>query len=366
MRNITMENFCALKKYTPSEQQLSLVDSLIDSMDLSSKKSKTDKDDNDDDEEDELCKPELVFNPYIQRMFQSIAVRAADPTAELPDFDAHMTNTYLTRTNEKVRTQAVQQLLKRCVDEFPTRAGIKKAKKDQENIFDKQRQEESNGKGDDNASDQTAPDVNGGEDRKVELDALLNGNSNFKKVKKVGTISPAEDFKVLAERLLASASSSATLDADFADLCIQIQRLASDLFAEALVHLSEEDAIATVRSFQQKVVDCVRVQRGYCVRFSAPGLFNAYLRSFKANLVAESSRGRNGKAVEAFWTEFFADQIGLSLITQLECDEADAVSDEEAREFVAVFRDIKTDVDGSAPMQDEEEKEDVEDLLDMM
>jgi hypothetical protein len=358
LRKFTLENFCSLKKYTPTETQLSLVDDLIESMDLSKKqslvKSEPDADD-DDDESEEPYNPHLVFNPYIQRMYQSIATRAADPNAELPNFDDHITNTYLTRTSDSLRTPEVRGLIKRLADEFPLRADESKKQKKDENIFEKAKQE-AEIKTEDNKENE---DVTNGA-VKMELDDLLNSNSGSK-VKKVGTINPVEDFKALAERLLTAANST-TMEEDFEELCLQIQKLTRDLFGESLIHLSENDT-ATVHSFQEKAFDCVRIQRSYCVKFSAAEFFNTYLKAFKAYLLNEcKSNFRNSSHIEGFWREFFV-KSNLSLITGLECDSSEATT-EAAQEFVSTFLEAKAGKEASDVHNVSNENE--EDLLDLM
>lgn len=96
IRKFTLENFNLTKKFRPTENQLDLVDSLIDSMDLSKK-----HDQDDEEDEEEPYDPHLTFNPYIQRMFQSIALKATNPNSELPDFENHITTTHLAKIGAK-------------------------------------------------------------------------------------------------------------------------------------------------------------------------------------------------------------------------------------------------------------------------
>ena len=72
IRKFPLENFCLHKKFKPNEQQLNLVDDMIDSMDL---KNINNDGDDDDDENEEAYDPHSTFNPYIQRMFQTIALK---------------------------------------------------------------------------------------------------------------------------------------------------------------------------------------------------------------------------------------------------------------------------------------------------
>lgn len=182
LKRFTLENFCISKKFKPTEKQLSLVDELIDSLDLDKKKSGDEDEENEEeDEDDEAYNPHLVFNPYIQRMFQSIALRATNPNADLPDFDQHFTNKYLTKTTEKLKTSQVHELLKRCANEFPLKViNTKKQKKDENNIFDAKKKEEEDNKENVNGQDENVKAEN------FELDNLLNdAASNANKIRKV-------------------------------------------------------------------------------------------------------------------------------------------------------------------------------------
>lgn len=156
-----------------------LVDDLIDCMDLS-KKRKGKVDDDDDEEEEELYDPHLTFNPYIQRMFQSIALRATNPTSELPDFDKHMTSAYLAKIGARVcGSDVTKDILKRMAEEFPTRSFEKKLKASDDaaaNIFEKKKSTDENKE---NEADVKA-DLNGG------LDQLLDSSTSLNKTKTIG------------------------------------------------------------------------------------------------------------------------------------------------------------------------------------
>lgn len=74
IRRSHLENFLTSTKYKPTEEQLSVVDELIDSMDLTHKrenKAKSDQEDEaeEEDEDEELYNPHSTFNPFIQRKF---------------------------------------------------------------------------------------------------------------------------------------------------------------------------------------------------------------------------------------------------------------------------------------------------------
>ncbi|KAK7458656.1 hypothetical protein BaRGS_00039108, partial [Batillaria attramentaria] len=67
------------KKYAPTADQLSAVDKLITSMDLSTAL------EDEDGEKTEAVKPKLTFNPYFQRVYQCLQHRALNPDDPLPE-----------------------------------------------------------------------------------------------------------------------------------------------------------------------------------------------------------------------------------------------------------------------------------------
>lgn len=179
IRRFTLDNFDDIKKFQPTEKQSRLVDELIDTMDLSKK--------SDDDEAEELYDPHLTFNPYIQRMFQTIAMRATDPSSELPDFGKHITSAYLSRLGAAVSgSERAQDVLKRMSDAFPLRS-FEKLKPDDEsatrggNIFEKKK---SVSDGDDKENNGIKSDLNGTDG--LGLNELLNSSGALNKIRNIG------------------------------------------------------------------------------------------------------------------------------------------------------------------------------------
>ena len=182
VRKFTLENFNNSKKHKPTEKQLNLIDELIDSMDLTVKKepkevNDNENDDDDDDEEEEPYDPHLTFNPYIQRMFQSIALKATNPDNELPDFENHITATHLAKIGEKIKTSKTVNILKRCAEEFPIKIDMKKVKKQEENIFHQKESNNENPKDEEQNKETKVEDVVKEEDEpsvEVKKEELLN------------------------------------------------------------------------------------------------------------------------------------------------------------------------------------------------
>jgi hypothetical protein len=322
VRKFKLDNFKS--KHEPTTSQAKLIDDLIDSMDLTSH--------GDDDEE--LYDPHQVFSPYIQRMFESIALRATKPDADLPDFDHNLTNTHIAEIEQQVKTERTLNLLKRCNQEFPTKVLTnKKLKSQDESLFvDKQAA---------TATDETPANKEINPD--LGLDEMLNSNVT-NKLKRIGTIQPSNDFRLLAERLLANKE----YNDEFEDLCLQIQTVIKDMFSESL-----DDT-----KLQLKIADCIRIQREYCVKLNMHDLFNSYLKTFKLFLLNANKKDLN--KIESFWMKHLSKEQ-TSLITNLECADS-TVSENESMIFLNNFR---NDLDNVIETK-KEETENVDDLLDMM
>ncbi|RNA39402.1 X-ray repair cross-complementing 5-like [Brachionus plicatilis] len=340
LKKITLENFFCLKKFKPTEKQLNLIDDLIDCMDLSKKS---------DHDEEEAYDPHLTFNPYIQRMFQSIALRATNPSEELPHFQDHITNSHLTKIGNRIRNDKTQMILKRCLNEFPMRELAKKSKKNEENIFEKTKIEDK----------EEIELISVAEEN---LTDILESGLESKKVKKVGTVNPVEDFKILAEKIISSNTEVAK--EEFEEICLQIQEIIRDLFEESLRQANSfNDADLndmTVFSFQEKSFNCVKIMRHYSLKLNFHSEFNAFLKTLKIYLVNESLKIKMTKYVENFWRNFFMkDKLGL--ISNLECSDSN-VSEDAAEKFLScLIENANNDVANIV-----ETKEEVEDLLDLM
>ncbi|UJR27942.1 hypothetical protein I4U23_009202 [Adineta vaga] len=99
LREFEFDNLDAIKKNHPSDEQLKCIDNLITAMDLTHA----------DRGGEEALRPEYVFNPYIQRMFQSIARRAVTPDEPLS-----LSNTIMEMNDTLLRSLAAKS--KRTLD----------------------------------------------------------------------------------------------------------------------------------------------------------------------------------------------------------------------------------------------------------
>ncbi|XP_048450468.1 X-ray repair cross-complementing protein 5-like, partial [Rhincodon typus] len=90
LRQFTFTSLKKSKKGTASEEQLSAVDALIDSMSLVV---------DDGEEIEDLFKVSKIPNPHFQRLFQCLHYKAFQPDKPLPSIDLHL-KTMLDRPQE--------------------------------------------------------------------------------------------------------------------------------------------------------------------------------------------------------------------------------------------------------------------------
>lgn len=287
------------KKFKPTDDQLSAVDSLIDSMELSGAVR--------DEEGGEALKPKLTFNPHYQRLFQCLQHRALNPDEQLPELSPLIAN-YLKPPQEVVT--ACGESMDKLKKKFKLEVVKKKEEKTGENLF----KENEEGGGEPVA-------------KKAKVDDSLDGGMKDiakAKVTEVGSASPIEDFLEIIGRK----------DEDkFEEACGQmrkrIEQIVMDSFGD---------------QFYEKALDCLKCLREQCIKKSGVNFFNTFLKEFKELLISKARR------------DFF-DQLcagGQSLISKLESEES-KVSEAEAKEF--------SSGEATQADEEPEEEEDSEDLM---
>lgn len=329
LRKFTLENFCANKKFAPNDKQLDLMDNLIDSMDLSQVN---------DEENEEAYNPHLTFNPYIQRMFQTLALKATNPNSELPDFDKHITSTLNRKFDDKVRNEQTKDILKRMGDEFSLRINDLKRQKLTEEKEKVKTQTQTN---DDKTIDDAKQDTS---ELKIE-DIHSMVTNDLIKNKKIGTVNPVSDFEALID----------ALPDEFEVFSSQIIDLIKK-FTRVLIQQDDQN-----ETFKTKIVNSLKSLRKTCLKCDKTSIFNEFLKEYK-QYVFESNEFKYFKnEIKSFWSDNLASN-NLTLITYDENDLSD-VKSEEAKEFLELKVEPK-------PVEREEvlnkEEENVEDLLDMI
>ncbi|NXO72419.1 XRCC5 protein, partial [Phainopepla nitens] len=263
------------KKCIPTVDQLSAVDSLIDSMNLVHEDGETFED---------LFKPSKIPNPHFQRLYQCLQHKAFHPDKPLPPIEQHLLEMLEIPCVLRERCQAPLERVKAL---FPLKeVGKKKEEKTAQDIFKDNEDEPSLKK----------PKIED-EEGNFSIVKLAEGS-----VTSVGSVSPAEDFRILVRKK----------NADFKDVSQQlIKRI--DQFLEN-----------KGSQYYMKGIDCVRVFREEAMKLSKVQCFNDFLQALKSKL--------EDKALSDFWEIMVQDRI--SLITKDEVEES-SVTGEEAEKFLA-------------------------------
>ncbi|KAM4558391.1 X-ray repair cross-complementing protein 5-like [Odontesthes bonariensis] len=290
------------KKITPSDAQLSAVDSLIDSMML--------VEEDVDGKQKDLFKPHHIPNPAFQRHFQCLHHRAVNPGTPLPPIEPWMKAAVDRPEVINERCQAPLEEIKR---KFPlTEVEKKKKLKTSAQIFGKDTEETDAKKA---KEDEAEEEYN--------LADISEGS-----VTSVGSVDPARDFRTLIKQK----------SRPFDEVCQQLIHRIEQLLSNKNTH------------YYMKSITCVQAFREQSVMLGNAGLYNSYLQSLKRSI---PNRG-----LEVFWDLLVQDAV--TLISKEEV-EASTVSKNEASQFLVA--DEKKEEKAAPPVED---TGDVDDLLDMM
>ncbi|NWZ42126.1 XRCC5 protein, partial [Brachypodius atriceps] len=263
------------KKYLPTADQLSAVDSLIDSMNLIQEDGETFED---------LFKPSKIPNPHFQRLYQCLQHKAFHPDKPLPPVEQHLLEMLEMPRVVRERCQAPLERVKAL---FPLKeVGKKKEEKTAQDIFKDNEDEPSLKK----------PKIED-EEGSFSIMKLAEGS-----ITSVGSVNPAEDFQILVRKK----------NADFKDV------------SQQLINRIDQFLENKGSQYYMKGIDCIRVFREEAMKLSKVQCFNNFLQALKPKL--------EDKGLSDFWEIMVQDRI--SLITKDETKES-SVTGEEAEKFLA-------------------------------
>ncbi|XP_054685934.1 X-ray repair cross-complementing protein 5 isoform X5 [Grus americana] len=164
------------KKCIPTADQLSAVDSLIDSMNLV-------YEDDDGETFEDLFKPSKIPNPHFQRLYQCLQHKAFHPNEPLPPIEQHLLEMLEMPRVVKERCQAPLEKVKAL---FPLKEVCKKKEeKTAQDIFK------------DNSEDGPIPKKPKIEDEEGSFSIIKLTEGN---ITSVGSVNPAEDFRILVRQ----------------------------------------------------------------------------------------------------------------------------------------------------------------------
>ncbi|XP_076026110.1 X-ray repair cross-complementing protein 5-like [Genypterus blacodes] len=270
LRHFTFPSIENNKKFTPSETQLSAVDSLIDSMML--------VEEDEDGEQNDLFKAHHIPNPAFQRHFQCLHHRGVNPGTPLPPIEPWLKAALDRPLAVSARCQAPLEEMKKM---FPlTQVEKKKQLKTSAQIFGEGSEE---------------PDA-----KKAKVDEEL-GNIGEGSVTSVGSVDPAQDFCTLIKRR----------SLPFGEVCQQLIGRIEQFLSNKNTH------------YYMKSITCIQVLREQSIKLANADLYNNYLQSLKRSI---PTRG-----LEIFWDLLVQD--ALTLLSKDEI-EGSTVSKEEAKQFM--------------------------------
>ncbi|KAI3356167.1 hypothetical protein L3Q82_017426 [Scortum barcoo] len=275
LRHFTFPSLENNKKFTPSDTQLSAVDSLIDSMML------VEQDDNG--EQKDMFKIHHVPNPAFQRHFQCLHHRAVSPGTPLPPIEPWL-KAALERPD--VISERSQDPLEEVKRKFPlTEVEKKKKPKTSAQIFGKDSEEPDakKAKGDE-------------EEEEYRLADIAEGS-----VASVGSVDPARDFRTLIKKK----------SLPFGEVCQQLTHRIEQLLSNKNTH------------YFMKSITCIQAFREQSVKLGNADLYNNYLQSLKRSI---PNRG-----LEVFWDLLVQDAV--TLISKDEV-EGSTISKNEANQFL--------------------------------
>ncbi|NWS68526.1 XRCC5 protein, partial [Crotophaga sulcirostris] len=265
------------KKFIPTADQLSAVDSLIDSMNLV-------YEDDDGETFEDLFKPSKIPNPHFQRLYQCLQHKAFHPNEPLPPIEQRLLEMLEMPRVVKERCQASLEKVKAL---FPLKeVGKKKEEKTAQDIF-KESEDGPNPK---------KPKIED-EEGSFSIMKLAEGT-----VTCVGSVNPAEDFRILVRQK----------NADFKDV------------SQQLINRIDQFLENKGSQYYMKGITCIRVFREEAIKLSKVQCFNDFLQALKSKL--------EDKTLADFWEIMIQDRI--SLITKDEA-EGSSVTSEEAEKFLA-------------------------------
>nr|XP_045003948.1 X-ray repair cross-complementing protein 5-like [Jaculus jaculus] len=306
MEDLRQYTFSSLKNKNcaPTEEQLSAMDALIDSMSLVRR-------DEEEDTIEDLFPTSKIPNPEFQRLYQCLLHRALHPQEPLPPIQQHILNMLAPPTEVTAQCHIPLSKIKSL---FPLTEAIKR--KDHvtaRDIFQDNLEERTPAKN-------YKTEEGGGH---FSVSSLGEG-----KVTKVGSVNPVEDFRVLVRQKSTS-----------------FEEVSHQLISHIEQFLDTNETLYFMKS-----MDCIKAFREEAVQFSEEQRFNNFLRALREKVEI--------KQLNHFWEIVIQD--GVTLITQDEAS-GSSVTAEEAKKFLA-----PNDKPHEGAAAELEGGGDVDDLLDMM
>jgi len=256
---------------TPSDDQLSVMDELIDVMILSEESENSSVD---------VLKTEEMLNPNYQYLFQSMRHRATNPGRIVPAPAEHIVS--LLKLPSEIE-EAAEPVFERMNEVFKTKIiESKQVKRTAESVFGK---------------DEVTPS----QEKKQKLDADISLELSSP-VTEVGSTNPVEDFRTL---LASSVTNNITFNSVAQQLETVVIRLLSSAFGSDM---------------NTKIVRCLAAYREESSSRSIPDLYNKFIRRVKECLGTKAR----------LWLDIAEADLGLISNSEI----AGGADEKEAAEFL--------------------------------
>ncbi|CAL1283072.1 unnamed protein product [Larinioides sclopetarius] len=294
-------------KNIPTESQLSAVDNLITSMDLSTATV--------DDEGNlgEALKPKYTVNPFLQRLYQCLQFRSMHPEKPLPGISPHI-EAIINPPSKLVKM--AEPSLNRIKELFPLKQYAQKRSREV-------------------GAEMFASSETSSKKIKLENDDIYPGIGNAvgDKIVSVGSVNPVQDFQYLLK--------SKTLE--FAE--------ASKQMIDVVYKFLKTDS--NLKHYHTKILSICKELRDTSLKRNDAAQYNVFMKNLKKELLSRDPE---------LWNKFKNDKIGLLTKEEVKFS---IVSPAEAESFLSA--DSLNDVKPAYKSPDMyEEEEDDYDLLDQL
>ncbi|XP_055328473.1 X-ray repair cross-complementing protein 5-like [Paramacrobiotus metropolitanus] len=263
----------------PNAEQLTTMDAYIDKLTLT-----------EDNDEFEATSPKQINNPYLQRLYLALQFRALKPDEPVPPLDERLLDK-LRMPDRLVKLSKAE--VEQMTGLFPMKKVETKPRFKNGGVF----QDEAH-PGDDGNSSVVASDTKN--DSKAAQDT----------VKNIGTIAPADDFRVMVSK---------ADDGHFANVMKKAVAIINQLIFKTF-----EGSV-----YADKVILLLYAMREESVKRNLPGSFNDFLRSFKDDLLE--------KNFDDVWNKIVAKNLNLISKSELT---SSTVSSHQATEFLQSRKEV--------------------------
>uniref|UniRef100_A0AAV1UEM2 VWFA domain-containing protein n=1 Tax=Peronospora matthiolae TaxID=2874970 RepID=A0AAV1UEM2_9STRA len=300
------------RRHTPSEEQQSLADKLVDSLSVRSDKA------------DEVG---VCFNPVIRRFFHAVSTRALDESAGVPALPSYMESSL---KMDPGRQEKILTLIESFGNAFQLKEAVKEAKDRKKKSFWSDVPAASVKEEDLKEEQVEAAGGEAGSDLELDLDDLLKSGD----VTTVGSMNPIADFETLIESSRLKTNRRHLLTTAVAGMQMQIEKLLTQSGSASF----------------SKTLQCLTHFRNRSPEIQYSAQFNDFLTKLKSVLSEDSDAWNAIK------------DANVSLLTSAEDPVVD-VSPAEARAFLHGEEEVDVNLAAASLSSQVENVEEIDDMF---